>query len=53
MNTNVLVKSGDVQYAYPMKEKNTLGQCFSTRATIRTCADEKNCGADDERGADE
>ena len=32
---------------------NAINQCFSTRATVRTCANEKNCWADDERGVDE
>ena len=29
-----------------------LNQCFSIRGTVRTCADEKNCSADDKRSAD-
>ena len=29
-----------------------LAQCFSTRGTVRTCADEKNCSADDKSSAD-
>ena len=29
-----------------------LNQCFSTRGTVRTCANRKNCSADDKRSAD-